>query len=474
MVLRARIFLAASAAAALASWPAQAALENPIASTIARSPFTVDIDILTQDLVSPDYLTHAGDGSGRVFAVDQTGVVRVMQGDTLLAEPFLDVRSRMVTLNPDFDERGLLGLAFHPNFASNGKLYTYHSAPVGGDADFTVPMPAGVPFDNQGVITEWTVDPANPNRVDPGSARELMRIDDPQFNHNGGTLAFGPDGFMYISIGDGGFQDDQGDGHNPATGNAQDTSNILGKILRIDVDGTDSANGQYGIPDSNPFADAGDPGADEIYAYGLRNPYRMAFDPVTGQLIAGDAGQANIEEINRITIGGNYGWRVKEGTFLFDPLDLATEGVITADSPGAPAGLIDPIGQYDHDDGIAVVGGFVFRGELLPEALLGQYIFGDFTGRLFSMDLTSGEILSLTDAPIGWFIKGFGQDAAGEIYALLGREAGPSGIGAIARLFAQPQQVPEPAPLGILATVGLGSLLWRQRRGRGVRLDSGR
>ena len=176
------------------------------------------------------------------------------------------------------------------------------------------------------------------------SQRELLRIDKPEYNHNGGALAFGPDGLLYISVGDGGFGDDQGPGHVPG-GNAQSLApgNVLGKILRIDPRGHNSANHQYGIPADNPFV--GKPGADEIFAYGFRNPYRMSFDQNTGQLWVGDVGQNAIEEVDIVQAGGNYGWHEKEGTFLFSPGARLNpnDGVVTANSPGQPEGLIDPV-----------------------------------------------------------------------------------------------------------------------------------
>ena len=268
---------------------------------------------------------------------------------------------------------------------------------------------------------------ANP-AVDPASVRVLMRIDKPQGNHNGGALAFGPDRMLYISLGDGGAGDDQGPGHAPE-GNAQSLApgNVLGKILRIDPLGSNAANGAYGIPADNPFV--GREGADEIFAYGFRNPFRMAFDG-EGRLWAGDVGQRAIEEVNIVVSGGNYGWRIKEGSFLFDANGTGP-GFAYQASPGAPAGLVDPVAEYDHADGpgqpplrVAVIGGFVYSGMSIP-SLRGQYVFADFigsdgTGKLLTLGVrnTVERLLAPQRDPLGFPVLGMAQDAAGEIYVL--------------------------------------------------------
>jgi glucose/arabinose dehydrogenase len=289
--------------------------------------------------------------------------------DVRTSTPMLDLRSRLVPLGA-YDERGLLGLAVHPNFAQNPLIYTYTSEPSNGPADFSTTLSAGATNNHQSVIAEWRLTAGNTNEVDPASRREILRIDQPQSNHNGGAMHFGPDGLLYVALGDGGQADDQGEGHSPM-GNGQDTSNPFGSMLRIDVDARTSANSQYGVPTDNPFVGAD--GVDEIYAYGFRNPYRFSFDRMSGQLYVADVGQNSIEEIDVVTKGGNYGWRVKEGTFFFDP-NGASAGYVT-DVPvvPVPAGLIDPIAQYDHDEGLAVVGGYVYRGSGVP-ALQGRYV----------------------------------------------------------------------------------------------------
>jgi glucose/arabinose dehydrogenase len=431
-------------------------LDDPIPASISKGSISVELEPIASGLTAPVYLTHAGDGTDRLFVVDQPGKIWLIENGQLLGTPFLDVTGRVYmpgffgTLDEnDFDERGLLGLAFHPGFGdpqSPGyqKIYTYTSETSDLPADFTTePLPAGVVFDHQSVIAEWTVDSGNPNIIDTSTRREIMRIDEPQFNHNAGMLAFGRDGYLYVSIGDGGGGNDVGDGHGD-TGNGQNINTVHGSILRIDplepattagsLDAV-SSNGSYRVPADNPFA--GVDGADEIYAYGFRNPWRFSFHPDTGDLIVGDVGQNMIEEIDVVQAGGNYGWNLKEGTFPFD----AVTGTVSDDMTGLPGGLIDPVAQYDHDDGITVVGGFIYRGSAIPE-LWGKYVFGDFSsgffladGRLLYADLGTGLIREFTvgvdDRKLGLYVKGFGQDAAGELYLLAGTNLGPFGAGGV-------------------------------------------
>jgi glucose/arabinose dehydrogenase len=402
-------------------------LDDPIPTSIKTGGLPISLELVTDGLTAPNWGTAAPGDTKRLFVVDQPGIVWAVSPASGERSVFLDVSNRLVPLGAfgpgTFDERGFLGLAFHPDYASNGLLYTYTSEPVNGPADFST-MPPGTTADHQSVVAEWTVpDPTDAAAVvDPSTRRELMRIDEPQFNHNAGALNFGPDGFLYISLGDGGNEDDQGVGHSPQ-GNAQDPSNVLGKILRIDPTGSDSANGSYGIPEDNPFVD--DPSfVPEIWAYGFRNPFRFSFDSATGSLLAADVGQNDIEEVDVVTAGGNFGWRVKEGSFLFDP-NGDQPGFVTEHSPGEPAGLIDPIAEYDHDEGIAVVGGFVYRGDAIP-GLRGRYVFGDFArsftefGRLFFLSAAGRirEFRLVGQDALGLKLDGFGQDAAGELYVM--------------------------------------------------------
>jgi glucose/arabinose dehydrogenase len=398
-------------------------------------------------------LKPSPDGSGKLFVVDQPGVVYTILDGQLQPTPFLDLSSRVVTPlgiigsldENDYDERGQFGIAFHPDFAVQGspgyqKIYTYTSEPVAGAADFTTDPPIAE-INHQSVVAEWQVNVRNQNEINPASRREIIRIDQPQFNHNGGMLAFGPDDYLYISLGDGGAANDNAEGHG-ATGNGQNINTVHGSILRIDPvdpaltpDSTDpvSANGNYRIPADNPFV--GTDGLDEIYAYGFRNPFIFSFDSVTGRLIVADVGQDHVEEIDIVEKGGNYGWNLKEGTFRFDP----DTGSVSDDLTGLPANLIDPVAQYDHDEGISVIGGFIYRGSAIPE-LFGKYVFGDFSngfstpgGRLFYADLDTGLIRELVigvdDRALDLYVKGFGQDLDGEIYLLASSNLGPYGTG---------------------------------------------
>jgi glucose/arabinose dehydrogenase len=444
------VALCATAVLAGAAAPAQAQQnEGP----------SVGLRLLADGFTSPVTVIEAPDRSGRRFVVDQVGVVRILTaGGNLLPEPFLDVRSRIVPLMPDFDERGLLGLAFHPGYAGNGRFFVYYSAPLRPGA------PAG--YDHTARISEFRVSAASPNRADPTSERIVVEVDKPQFNHNGGTVLFGPrDGYLYVSLGDGGGADDVGLGHVEdwytanAGGNGQDIQqNLLGNILRIDVDrGT-----PYAIPADNPFA--GTPGCadgcDEIWAYGLRNPYRMSFDLRGARnLLVGDAGQELWEEVSIAVKGGNFGWNVKEGTHCFSTDNPDESPPDCPDTVGAPhprAGdpLIDPVIEYaNHHQpgglGATVIGGHVYRGRALPQ-FFGDYLFGDWSrefeepdGSLFvakprKKGLWKMQQLKIATSPtgrVGSYVLGFGQDLAGEMYVLTTDMTGPAGTtGTVYRL----------------------------------------
>jgi glucose/arabinose dehydrogenase len=444
----------------------QTPIDDPIPTSIQKGSLTIELQTIAAGLAAPNLLISAPDGTNRQFILDQDGQVLIVQNNNVLATPYLDLSSALVTLNPAYDERGLLGLAFDPDYATVGapgfgRIFTYTSEPTNGLPDLV--NPDGGTVNHQSVVASWRVDPLNPNRIDPSSRSVVLRINQPQSNHNGGMLEFGPDGFLYIGLGDGGgANDNNANGHNATIGNGQDPNTPLGKILRIDVNGTDSGNGRYGIPSSNPYAVSG--GLKEIYATGFRNPYRFSFDG--NVLIVPDVGQNNIEEINTVQNGGNYGWRYKEGSFRFNPVD----GTVSDDLTGLPAGLIDPILEYDHDDGLSIIGGFVYHGTLIPE-LTGKYVFGDFglsftnpTGRLFYADLTTRQIqefrIGANDSPLGLFLKGMGQDQDGEIYVLASTLVGPGGTGGVAMKI-----VPEPsAALACLS--GLALLCGRRARRR--------
>jgi len=378
-----------------------------------------------------------------LFVVDQAGILWAIDLTTGSRGVFLDVSSRLVPLGiggpGSFDERGFLGVAFHPDYQSNGLFYTFTSEPVSGTPDFTT-LPAGATPNCQSVVLEWQVaNPSDPASLPSGTPRELLRVDKPQFNHNGGALSFGPDGLLYIAFGDGGGRDDRDDGvamgapiqGHGCEGNGQNLNSILGKIIRIDPLGTDSANGQYGIPADNPFVGAA--GLDEIWAYGLRNPWRFSFDRTTGDMYIADVGQNKLEEINLGVSGANYGWRWKEGSYSFI-FNGNQPGYISDEPLDVPPGLTDPLAEYDHDDGTAVVGGFVFRGTTRPQ-LAGKYVFGDFArtfsndGRLFYLDagnqIKEFQLKGMTE--LGLSLLGFGEDAQGELYVLANSTGTPFG-----------------------------------------------
>ncbi len=435
------------------------AASDELADLIKQGGKPIRLETVATGLTAPNWGTVAPGHPGRLFVTDQNGIlwaIDLASGDKTV---FLDVSARLVALGirgpGTFDERGLLGVAFHPDYATNGLLYTYTSEPVNGPADFST-MPPGETANHQSVIIEWQVpDLADPaSVVDPTSARELLRIDQPQFNHDGGAVNFGADGMLYISLGDGGGRDDEGVGHG-TDGNGQDPSNVLGSILRIDPTGSNSANGQYGVPNDNPFV--GQPGfVDETFAYGFRNPFRFSFDMERGDLYVGDVGQDDLEEVDVVVAGGNYGWNIKEGSFCFDP-NGADPGFAFDQEPcpAEPPGLIDPIAEYNtaddlvnNKDGRAVVGGFVYRGSAIP-ALVGRYVFGDFSrftesgvnndGRLFFLNkknvvrrnrIKTSKIVEFRLADrdrLGQTLLGFGQDAHGELYVMANDTGVPFG-----------------------------------------------
>ena len=344
---------------------------------LALSGFVTGLNVPV-GLEAPD------DGTGRLFIIELGGTIRIIQNGSLLSPSFLDITSRLESGG----EKGLLGLAFHPNFGANRRFFVHYTRRVNVQL--------------QSVISEFAASTANPNQADASSERQLLVVDQPFDNHNGGQLAFGPDGFLYIGFGDG------GSGGDPL-GNAQNLQTLLGKMLRIDVDSSAAPGKQYAIPADNPFVTGG--GLPEIWAYGLRNPWRFSFDRATGRLFAGDVGQGHWEEVDLITKGGNLGWNIMEGNHCYPP--------------GTPscnmAGLILPIAEYDHSaaGGAAVIGGFVYRGSVIP-GLAGAYVSGD---------LSSGNVWGLwQDAQGIWqqtlvlthklIVSAFGQDIAGELYLI--------------------------------------------------------
>jgi glucose/arabinose dehydrogenase len=480
--------------------PSIAQVDLPELPPIPKGNIGLNLVPVATGLSAPDYGVAPPGDTSRLFVIEQNGLLRVIQNGSLLPGAALDLQSRVqppLVASSANDERGFLGLTFHPGFndpASVGyrTLYTYTSELIPTGTSPTYPAPNGAVQNYKNVITEWKMSTADPNVVDPTSRREIMSFGKNAQNHNGGTVLYGPDGYLYLATGDGGNANDVGPSHVEPGGNAQNLTVALGKMLRIDpinpalTPGSPnpiSGNGQYRIPADNPFQAPGQ--VPEIYAYGFRNPYRYTFDPVTHDLIMADVGQNSVEEIDRVVKGGNYGWAIKEGDFLFNRTSSAgpppvTAGTVGARSPGSPVGLMDPISgplgtlEYDHADGISITGGFVYRGSAIP-ALYGKYVFGDLAlhgtpvradGRLFYADLEMGTINEFLlpefgngFLPNGLTVHGFGQDGNGELYAMV-TNTPSNGTGGIVYMLTQ--GVPEPGSMGAI-TLGLIALLTRTR-----------
>ncbi|WP_233752171.1 MULTISPECIES: sorbosone dehydrogenase family protein [Halostella] len=398
---------------------------------------TVALEPVAEGLTAPLGFEVANEDRDRRFVVDQIGLVRVHGPDGLRDEPFLDLRDAIT----GFGEQGLLGAAFHPAFADNGRLFVRYSAePREG-------TPSG--YSHTFVLSEFRAGDDR-ERIDPDSERTVMEIPQPQGNHNAGAVAFGPDGYLYVATGDGGAANDTGRGHvddwydENAGGNGQDvTENLLGGILRIDVDGDADP---YAVPDDNPLV--GEEGLDEYYAWGLRNPWRISFDS-EGRLFVADAGQELFEEVNLVEKGGNYGWNVKEGSRCFspdsptDPPDDCPDATPEDVRGGEP--LVDPVIEYpQRADGESVgsstVGGYLAETGAVP-ALEGRFVFGDFSA---SFGNPSGTLFAATPPEDGegqWaverlvpvsgsldrYLLSLGRDADGRLYALTSLELAPEG-----------------------------------------------
>lgn len=403
----------------------------------------VSVEPIAEGFAAPIELLDDPTNSERRYIADQVGKLYLHDSDGLHSEPVLDLTGQIVELKPKYDERGLLGVVLHPEFMDNRRFYVRYSAPNRGNTPEE--------YDHTEVLAEFRM--ANDGMsVDPDSERVLLEVPEPQFNHNGGDITFGPDGYLYTSLGDGGDELDLGPGHVEG-GNGQDvTENLLGSILRIDVDERDGTK-PYAIPDDNPLV--GEEGLAEQYAWGFRNPWRMSFDS-QGRLFTGDVGQYLFEEVNVVEKGGNYGWRLKEGTHDFDP-DTPKDPPETApERNNRGERLIDPIIEYPHISGdevigSAVVGGYYYEGDEIP-TLRDAYVFGDWTtsrdkpsSRLFvARPPESGEglwamkeleVASSSNGRLNRFVRGFARDRRGELYVLSNTTHVPKGTtGAVHKL----------------------------------------
>lgn len=365
-------------------------------SVTSWAQHTLTLTRVVGGLSAPVVLTHANDGSNRVFVVEQSGTIRIIQNGILLPTPFLDIKSKLANISPYYSEMGLLGLAFHPNFSSNGRFYVHYSAPKADKA-----------ADHQTVIAQFTTSTYEPNMADLSSHRVVLTVDQPASNHNGGTICFGPDGYLYIGLGDGGGAGDR----YGLIGNAQNLNSLLGKILRIDVD-----DPPYAIPPDNSFARGG--GRPEIYAYGFRNPWKFSFDK-DGRLFVADVGQNKYEEVNIVERGGNYGWRLMEGLACYNPEKNCEQGKT----------LQKPIYAYSHTaDKVSVIGGYVYRNANIP-ALKGKYVFADWKGMVMALEQQGNswqeQSIRFRNSNELGYINSLGEDQAGNIYILTQTQLGP-------------------------------------------------
>jgi glucose/arabinose dehydrogenase len=408
--------------------------QTPAAETNSAS--NIGLNPLAEGLKAPIALVAIPDGSGRLLVADQAGVIYLLDRvGKRFEQPFLDLRTKLVGLSQGMEERGLLCIALHPQFKENHKFYVVYSAPL---------RPNAPPkWDNTERLSEFRTRGDDLSAADLDSERVVLEIDKPDWNHNSGRVAFGPDGFLYWTVGDGGAPNDVGDAsrgrEHPPGGNGQKLDTLLGKLLRIDINAT-----PYGIPKDNPYAE-NKKGSPEIFAYGLRNPWGMSFDRGgKHDLIVTDVGQERWEEINIIVKGGNYGWRLREGFDGFDPQDPvhAPTNAPTVGADGKP--FVDPVFVYKtlrgrgtdpESYGVTITGGYVYRGKAFP-SLVGKYVFADWSR---NMAIPSGTFLVATIPPAGsharWtaqplalkefpngrlnsFIWALGEDEEGELYAL--------------------------------------------------------
>jgi glucose/arabinose dehydrogenase len=469
-----RSALAGSLLVFLSLAPAQQENEN---NEVDFDPQTIDYELVVDGLTAPLHIAYPPDDTDRLFIVDMVGIIYILENDELLEEPFLDIQDRIVELREDFDERGLLGMVFHPDYAENGRFFVNYSAPLRD----------GAPEDwnHTTHISEFRVSEDDENRADPDSERVVLQIDQPQFNHNAGDLIFMPDGYLWIPMGDGGDADDTGLGH-PPLGNGQDVTTILGNILRIDVDAEEDVDARdleegeraYGIPEDNYFVEdpvdelpdeyewEGEEPREEIWSWGWRNPYRVSYDEETDTLFVADAGQNMFEGIYVANEPGNYGWNIKEGTYWFDP-EAAWEPLEEGPEEGplgeplknpvieyintrtGPAPIDPPDEDAPHEEhheieepvGTVTIGGHMYRGEAIPE-LEGMFVFGDWsrhwgvaTGIVLVAEPQDFEPAEDREDLWPWmevfeldgYLLSIERDAEGELYLLVNGEMAPIG-----------------------------------------------
>ncbi len=404
-----------------------------LSAILFRPAFALDVKLeaVAEGFTAPMMLVSPPDGTKRRFIVEQIGLIKILTPDgKLLDEPFLNIRHKIAPLYADFDEEGLFSISFHPNYKSNGKFYVSYAGPVRGEASYDKQFW----YAHTNYVAEYTVSKNNPNRADPLSERIITFMDWPQFNHNGHWIDFGPDGYLYVSTGDGGYANDWGIGHNVVTGNGQDLTSLNGKMLRLDV----NAGQPYAVPKDNPFVGKKDV-APEIWAYGFRNPWRCSFDK-GGQreLFCGDVGQNSYEEVDIVKKGANYGWRVMEGTHCFDYVN-PNKHLASCNNTGMTAPIIEykNCNVFPDCKGLSVIGGYVYRGK--HKAWDGKYFFGDWS-RSFAVrdgvllvasrkgDKWEMEDVKVTNMPkFNSYVLGFGQDADGEVYVMATDTRGPVG-----------------------------------------------
>ncbi len=377
---------------------------NDDLSAITLPPITLKVQQVADNFEALTAVAFPGNGD--IWVMEQKGQIRVIKNGKLSDEPLLDLKSKLTRLNNGYEERGLLGIALHPQFKTNKKFYVFYSSPSSNKSN------------HKDVIAEYKLFP-NSYKVDTNSSRIILTLEKPDGNHNGGCIQFGPDGYMYLSFGDGGGQHDK----HGEIGNGQNLSTWLGKILRIDI----NTNTGYKVPKDNPFSGRKDV-KPEIWAYGFRNPWRFSFDKTSRQLFAGDVGQDLWEEVDIINKGANYGWRIVEGTHCHNP-------AANCDIKG----ITMPIAEYSHKEGISVAGGYVYNGKQLP-VLKSKYVFADWTGPVFYLQKAGakwnrGKVI-LENFPKNLKITSLGEDAAGELYILTNPDTGPGNTkGAIYKIM---------------------------------------